>query len=408
MVEVKPFRAVRYDPEKVSMEKVVAPPYDIISEEEKENLHRRSEHNIARVDSAHGEGKSKYLRAKELLEGWMKEEVLVEEEKPCFYYYTQDYTFNGRKKRLSGFLGLLRLEEFGEKVFAHEHTMKGPKKDRLELMRQTRSNLSPVYTVYQDEEKIIEGLVGEEGVPLYSFSENFGGEEITHTLWKLSSRRVLNKIPQLMRDKKIFIADGHHRYETALGYKKESNNPAADYTLTFFTNFDKGGITVISSHRLVHSSIGEEFLEEAEGYFTVEKCDSREEMLEKVYSGENSFGFFGGGNFYLLKLRSPRVMDELIQQRPRVWKTLDVVILHHLIIGKLLGIEREENHISYRIDAQEAQEAVERGEANAAFFLKPPSLKEIRDVSFAGEKMPGKSTYFFPKLLTGLVLYTMD
>lgn len=413
MVNVKPFVGVRYNQEKVAIEKVVAPPYDVTGKKDKERLRRNSRYNIVRVDSPFAEsGENRYNAAGELLEKWMEEEVLITESKPCFYYYAQEYTFGGRKKRLSGLIGLLELEEYGENVFPHEHTLSQPKRDRLELLRHTQCSISPLYTVYQDRKRVVEEVAGEEKEPLYQFSEEFGGTRIKHCLWRLCSEEALKRIPKLMKHKKIFIADGHHRYETALAYKREREKGReplpSSYALCFFANFEQEGFTILSSHRLLHENIdSSRFLREASGYFSLERISSSGELVKRIFSEEGGIGFFSGRGLYLLRLKDSSIMDELIEDRAKVWKKLDVVVLHELLIKKIAGV-RDENAITYHIKLEKTMDAVKQGKASVAFFLKPPSLKEVRDVSFAGEKMSGKATYFFPKLLTGLVLYCMD
>ena len=423
MVKVKSFKALRYNLSRVDIEKVMAPPYDIISEEERKKLYSTSGYNIVRIDYGEEEpGDSeidnKYTRATKLLEKWIEEGIFIPESISCFYYYTQEYTFRGRRKKLSGFIGLLKLEDFGENVFPHEETLSQPKKDRLELMRYTRSNISPIYTVYQDNERRIERLAEKgDGRPLYEFYEDFSGVRIKHTFWRLCSEEALMKISDVMIDKKIFIADGHHRYETALAYrmerKREGDGGEApyDYVLTFFANMKQDGITIIPAHRLLKSMVRGDFIERASDYFEIEEVINREDLIRKIDSSKSRvIGFFSGDRAYLLKLRDFSIMDELIEDKPEVWKKLNVVVLHSLIIKKILGIDKREAEklVSYEIGIDKAFEAVNTGKARAAFFLKPLALEEIRDVAFAGEKMPGKATYFFPKLLTGLMLYKMD
>lgn len=423
MVKVKSLKALRYNPHRVDIEKVMAPPYDIISGEERKKLYITSVYNIVRIDYGEeelGDSKinNKYTRARKLLEKWIEEGIFIQESMPCFYYYTQEYTFRGSRKKLSGFIGLLKIEEFGENVFPHEETLSQPKKDRLELMRHTRSNISPIYTVYLDGERRIERLAEkEDGRPLYEFYEDFSGVRIKHTLWKLCSEEALREISDVMIDKKIFIADGHHRYETALAYRMERKREGDvgetpyDYVLTFFANMKQEGITIIPAHRLLKSMVREDFIERASEYFEIEEVTNKEGLIRKIDSSKSRvIGFFSGDRAYLLKLRNSSIMDELIKDKPKVWKNLNVVVLHSLIIEKILGIDKKkaEKFVSYEIDIDKTFKTVNAGKARAAFFLKPLALEEIRDVAFAGGKMPGKATYFFPKLLTGLMLYKMD
>ncbi len=409
MVVVKGFRGVRFNPEKVDINLVTSPPYDVIDRNLRDEL-EKSEYNIVHIDLPKGEGDEKYIRAFELLKSWLQQGILIQDEKPCYYYYTIEYEFLGEKKKLKGFIGLLKLEEFGKNVFPHEMTLSKPKEDRLKLMRHTNANISPIYTIYNDEEEIAERIFQKaEKELLYSFTEKFSGKELKHQLWRLSSPEDVEAISKLMADKRIFIADGHHRYETALAYSKERGNGDKpwNYVLTFFANMHSPGITVLSAHRVVRKTLPADFLDRAKEYFTVEEIEDREEFIRRIYSESGAIGVYHLGKMHILSLKEPDIMKEIVKNKPDVWRNLNVVVLHRLVFNRILGIDDKaaENLITYEISHEKVFSEVESSAEKSAFFLKPLSLEEIRDVAFAGEKMPGKATYFYPKLLTGLVLY---
>jgi uncharacterized protein (DUF1015 family) len=415
MVVVKPFRGMRYNPEKVNISRVVTPPYDVISDEERERYYAMHEYNIIRLDYNKGEGEEKYLEAARLYTRWKEEQVLIQDEKPSLYYCRQDYEVRGEKKALRGLIALVKLSEYGAgEVLPHEETLSSPKKDRLALLRHTKASFSQIYGLYEDREAKVTEIV-EEALeePLVDFFDSTGKR---HRLWRISDEKVIEAVARAFVEKRIFIADGHHRYETALAYRDEmrrltgktSGNEPFDYVAMFLANMYDEGVTILPAHRAIkHEFSTEEFLDKAREYFDIQSFGKdKEAFFRFLYGDGRNFGFYRG-DFYGLVLKDYKVMDRLLPQKSRVLRRLSVSVLHSLILEKILGFTCREDNIAYIIDEEEAIAGVARGEFTAAFFLNPTRVEEIRDVALAGEKMPGKATYFYPKLLTGLVIYDM-
>jgi|Deesub1362A_J573_1020465.scaffolds.fasta_scaffold01000_13 uncharacterized protein (DUF1015 family) len=416
MVLVKPFRGVRYNLAKEDISRVVTPPYDVISDEERERYYAAHEYNIIRLDYNKAEGEEKYREAARLYRRWKESEILIQDEEPSLYYCRQDYKVKGEKKALRGLIALVRLSEYSEgEVLPHEETLSSPKEDRLALLRHTKANFSQIYGLYEDKEakvtKIVEEALEE---PLVDFFDATGKR---HRLWRICDEKVIEAVTQAFLEKRIYIADGHHRYETALAYRDEmrrltgktSGEEPFDYTMMFLANMYDEGVTILPAHRAIkHEFSMEEFLDKAREYFDIQSFGKDKEVFFRfLYRDSRNFGFYRG-EFYGLVLRDYEVMDRLLQHKSQVLRRLSVSVLHSLILERILGFRSSEGNIAYIIDEEEAIAGVTRGEFTAAFFLNPTRVEEIREVALAGEKMPGKATYFYPKLLTGLVIYDME
>ena len=415
MVVIKPFRGVRYNPEKVDISRVVTPPYDVISDEERERYYALHDYNIIRLDYSKGEGEKKYIEAARLYRQWKEEGVLIQDDTPALYYCRQDYEVKGEKKALRGVIALVKLSEYSSgEVLPHEETLSSPKKDRLALLRHTKASFSQIYGLYEDREARVTGIV-EEALeePLVDFFDATGNR---HRLWRICDEKVIEEVTHAFHGKRIFIADGHHRYETALAYRNEmrqltgrtSGDEPFDYVPMFLTNMYDKGVTILPAHRAIKYEFStEEFLDKALKFFDIHSFGiNKESFFHFLYRDDRNFGFYHG-DFYGLVLKDYGVMDMLLPQKSPTLRRLSVSVLHSLILEKILGFTCREDNIAYIIDEEEAIAAVVRGEFTAVFFLNPTRVEEIRDVALAGEKMPGKATYFYPKLLTGLVIYDM-
>lgn len=413
MVVVKPFRGVRFNPEKVDISKVVTPPYDVISEEEREHYYALHRYNIIRLDYNRGEGEERYEEAARLYEEWKKAGVLLVDETPALYYCRQDYEVRGKRKALRGVIALVRLSDYSAgEVLPHEETLSSPKRDRLELLRHTRASFSQIYGIYEDPQaeltRLLEGALSE---PIADFTDDTGRR---HRLWRICEPQVIASVTRAFRGRRVFIADGHHRYETALAYRDEmrrlkgGEDEPFDYVPMFLANMYDEGVTILPAHRVIrHEFSLEEFLRRAEEYFEVKSFGiQREAFFRFLYSSQRNFGLYRR-EFHGLVLRDYSAMDALLSGKPEVLRRLSVSVLHSLILERLLGFVCGEGNISYIVDEDEAISRVEEGKATAAFFLNPTRVEEIRDVALAGERMPGKATYFYPKLLTGLVIYDL-
>ncbi|WP_457556369.1 DUF1015 domain-containing protein [Candidatus Pyrohabitans sp.] len=415
MVVLRPFRGIRYNQQKVDISRVLSPPYDVLSGEERDFYHSRHRYNIVRIDYSGEPPPVRYIKAAELYRRWKAERVLIVEDAPSLYYYRQDYSVRGERRALRGLIGLVKLSDYSEgQVLPHEETLRSPKQDRLELLRHTGASFSQIYGLYEDAGAEITRLVeGELEELLIDFEDEAG---IRHRLWRLTGKKLIEEVAAAFCDRRVYIADGHHRYETALAYRDEMRRISGEehgdspweYVSMFLANMYDRGVTILPAHRVVRCEFSvSDFLERAGRYFNIVSFDRKQKFFEELYSDSRNFGLFKDGFYFCLSLRDYSIMDELLPERSPVLRRLGVSILHSLILGRLLGFTPAEDNIAYIVDEEEALEQVVRGSFTAAFFLNPTRVEEIRDVALAGERMPGKATYFYPKLPTGLVIYDM-
>lgn len=415
MARVIPFRGVLYKNDRVKGDDVIAPPYDIITPELRERLYQRSPYNIVQVDFGKempndNDTKNKYVRAKVLLEKWINEGILVRDEKPSFYVYEIDYSINREKRSLKGIIALVKIEDFGKGIYPHEATHSKPKSDRLSLMKTCQANISPIYALYNSKEKIISNIIKNITEEPYITAKDPDGA--VHKIFKLSDEGIIDLITKELSDKDIIIADGHHRYEVALEFKKEmeskislqDNEKSRDkyypwqYAMMFLANMSDEGITILPTHRMFNGIKKEEVISRLESDFIIETCDLECDIKERLsLEGKNTFGLYLGSNekWYILRYKGTDLQDI----NP-VLRDLEVVILHELILKKDLGI----TDVAYEMDIEESLRRVRRGDFDGVFFLNPTRVEDVERVALAGLRMPPKSTYFYPKLLTGLVI----
>lgn len=443
MVKVFPFKGITYNKKKVSkLDRVMAPPYDVISKEEQDHLYDLHDYNIIRLILGKDfpedtEFNNKYVRAANFFEGLLRHEILIRDEKPCIYAYEQSFKVKGKTYARLGFISLLRLEDLGKgKVFPHEETLPKPKADRLHLMLQTKSHFESVFSIFHDKNnrlyKILKKLTRRK-----PYIEARDKDNNIHRLWKIDKKGSIHKIMREMKEKWIFIADGHHRYEASLKLKDELKDRTQkfheeepyNHTLVFFTPIENKGLVILPIHRAIklHSPLFDPilFTQELSEHFEVEEITftGRSEkkqkarffkLMDKKGRNGHTFGMFMGGNkFYLLTLKNENIVDEFItENKPRQWKHLDVTILHSLVIDRLLHIQRgtpeSEQSITYFKDEDQTLQAVKNGQAQIAFFLNPTKIDEVVQIASKYEKMPPKSTFFYPKLLSGLVMNKID
>ncbi len=442
MAKIIPFKGFRYDPSRIEIEKVVAPPYDVIGDEDRELLHKRHPNNIVKLIkgmdlSGDGPEENKYTRARKGLEDWITSGILVRDERPSIYVYEQQYQYSGDKPRTRrGFIALARLEERESGIIlGHERTLMQPKQDRLNLLKECRANLSPIFSLFsQPEGKIDSTLVEMAFTPAtYDFVDD---SMIRNRLWVVSDPALIDTLASQLEEQFIIIADGHHRYETSLIYrhisrgKKDSNigDEAYDYTMMMFVNLDGEGVTIYPIHRMVHGIPDfdpdlfrqrlEEHFELITYPFTCSDCEKIEQDLlqDMARMGEitHSFGLYlGGKRFDFLRAKDPGRLRRLVDESQGDGrKALDVSIVHSVILRDILGIDSEniskEEHVRYTPSASNALEAVRRGEAQLALLLNPTKPEQVRAVTSEGDRMPQKSTFFYPKLLSGLVINRFD
>ena len=425
MARIKPFRGILYNLEKVNMAKVATPPYDVISASMQNRFYQRDKHNIIRLilgkeEKSDTASNNKYTRAKVLLNKWLKQNVFIKDTKPSIYIYIQEYLHKGKKRTRIGFIALMKIEDPKESgILPHEYTLDKPKADRLNLITKTKANLSPIFSLFQDKENRINRMLKsfiKSKDPLFTVER----EGVVHKLWKMNDKKTINKIKTYMVGKKIFIADGHHRYEVALTYRNKMRkvrnlNRDVDYVMMYFSNLsERGNLTILSTHRVVKNieRFDEKKIRKAlKKYFYIVNADGIEnciECLEKKSDNKkkHTFGMYLGKKiFYLLTLKEKYSINKLIEsKKPHSLKKLDVTILHDLILNKILGVKNTETSIKYIRNEKDAVKVIDKGDYEIAFFLRPTKVTDMKTIAEKGEMMPQKSTYFYPKLLTGLVI----
>lgn len=431
-IEVKPLNAIVYNQEKVNMADVIAPPYDVILDDYRNELENRSDFNIVKLILANNstdlsDENNRYNVAFENYQKWLSENILVKTEKPCILYLIQNYEKNGKKITRKGFIARNRIEDFSSKnILPHEYTMGGPKADRLNLTKKCKANFSQVFLVYSDPQKQIENAIDYTQKPFIDVTDDLGVQNI---VYKIDDEKTLNLIEKVLSDKTCLIADGHHRYETAMNYRNEmrktvqnpTDNEPWNYVMSYFTNLEDD-LLIFPTHRIITRWIEPYvLLEKVKKYFDVEdftfdgktKAEMKAKLLEEIEKSSKeriSMGLYmkNVNKFYLLKLREN--VDEILDEYkvPEVLKTLDLIVLHKAIISKELGYTQEEqmaqDGILYIKQESEAFDMIDMGKAEASFIMAYPKIQDIKRISEAGERMPQKSTYFYPKLLSGIVI----
>lgn len=431
-IEVKPLNAIVYNQEKVNMADVIAPPYDVILDDYRNELENRSDFNIVKLILANNstdlsDENNRYNVAFENYQKWLSENILVKTEKPCILYLIQNYEKNGKKITRKGFIARNRIEDFSSKnILPHEYTMGGPKADRLNLTKKCKANFSQVFLVYSDPQKQIENAIDYTQKPFIDVTDDLGVQNI---VYKIDDEKTLNLIEKVLSDKTCLIADGHHRYETAMNYRNEmrktvqnpTGNEPWNYVMSYFTNLEDD-LLIFPTHRIITRWVEPYvLLEKVKKYFDVEdftfdgktKAEMKAKLLEEIEKSSKeriSMGLYmkNVNKFYLLKLREN--VDEILDEYkvPEVLKTLDLIVLHKAIISKELGYTQEEqmtqDGILYIKQESEAFDMIDMGKAEASFIMAYPKIQDIKRISEAGERMPQKSTYFYPKLLSGIVI----
>jgi uncharacterized protein (DUF1015 family) len=406
LARIYPFQPYRYTEKAGPLGNLVTQPYDKISPAMRSRYLSLSPYNLVRVilgerQAADSETDNVYTRAAGFLNEWIASGILARDGEAGVFPYFQEFTLPDTGERLvrKGFIALGAVEDYSAKiVHRHEQTLSGPKKDRLELLRHTHAHFGQLFMLYPDPACAIDTILDEaaQSAPLAEVTDEYG---VAHRIWKISDAA---RIQQLMADKKLVIADGHHRYETAIAFRDENPNlPGADRVMMTFINMHSPGLTILATHRLVSGIDTAGFLQGAGADFRVEEIDSLDRLRsawEKA-DGRTVIGAAMGEKLYLLEDRTGK-------------GELDVRILHERLLGKALGIDeaavREEKHLRYIRGIDAAVEAARTGAAQIAFLLKPTSIQQVADTSFAGGVMPQKSTDFYPKVLTGLAIYKLD
>jgi uncharacterized protein (DUF1015 family) len=442
MARIYPFRALRYNPSLVRLDDVVTQPYDKITPAMQQAYYQRSVYNLVRIILGLPElfdepgVNDVYTRAARDFENWQRLGVLFDESEPCLFPYSQRYTVPGSKDQVRerrGFIALGELQEYSQNVvFRHEQTLSKPKSDRLNLLRATRAHFGQIFMLYSDPGMSAEKLLfSGASSPEIDVTDEYG---VVHRVWKVSDPNTINLVLGAMADKKLIIADGHHRYETALGYSREKapkslpateRNPANSVpqpafpeaaVMMTFVNMDSGGLTILPTHRVVFglgNFVPAEFLERARTFFEIAPlAGGPQELMGKLAETKvTAFVAVTRTGRYLLTAK-PDPVAKALAEIPERQRRLDLTQLHSLVLERLLEITpeaiRDQRNLRYLRDAGEAVDQVARGEADVAFLTNPVTLDQLREVAFAGDVMPQKSTDFYPKLLSGLAIYALD
>jgi uncharacterized protein (DUF1015 family) len=465
MAQIFPFRALRYNPARVKLADVVTQPYDKITPEMQDRYYNASPGNLVRIilgkrEPNDSERDNVYTRAAIYLRDWRRNNILVQDSEPSLYAYSQRFTVPGSPEPVlerRGFIGTGRLEDYDSGIiFRHEQTLSGPKLDRLNLLRATRAHFGQIFMLYSDPQRKVEKLLfAGETAPCVDVQDEYG---VQHRLWKISDPLVIAQVQAAMADKKLIIADGHHRYETALNYRNECRaaaaeegtaDPEAPYERVMMTlvNMDAEGLVILPTHRVVFGLPNFDVLrmvEQARAYFTVNPlrervtAESATRLLQEKGRNATALIAVTAAADFILEARPDVAADDLLQGLSPRQRRLDVVQLHKILLEGVLGISEEDirnkKYLDYlrepgaAIDrvraavsgtplATSQTAATETGDpgsgagkppANVAFLMNPVPISQMRDVAFAGEVMPQKSTDFYPKLLSGLTIYPLE
>ena len=447
MAQVFPFRAYRFDPQVAPVDRVLTQPYDKISPERQAEYYAMHPQNLiavekGRVFAEDSPQNNVYTRAAAKVEEWIRDHIVVQDPAPAFYAYTQEFTVPGTSERRTrgGFIGAGRLEEYSAGVvFRHEHTLSGPKADRLELLRHTRTHTGQLFMLYSDPRKRVDAVLAEaesSAAPKTELTDEYG---VIHRLWPIAESDRVHAIQQAMADQKLVIADGHHRYETALNYRNERRASAAssDLDATYerammtFVNTRSEGLVILATHRVVanvHDFSWPAVRRYLEPWFASEvfpfASDSEKSQVQEKFlarlaatAKQRSIGAYpaapaGQRAFYLFGLRPGADLAQLLPSVPALQRDLDVVLLHDGILEPALGITLQaatkEMNLTYEREAAAAITAVDSGQAQVSFFLNPVDVEKVVQIATSNEVMPQKSTDFYPKLLSGITMYRIE
>ncbi|HUN63729.1 MAG TPA: DUF1015 domain-containing protein [Candidatus Sulfotelmatobacter sp.] len=444
MALVQPFRAYRYNPDLAPFDKVLTQPYDKITPAMQEQYYAANPHNLIAIEKGRSfqddtPQNNVYTRAAASLHGWVAEHVIRQDAAPAFYAYTQEYTVPGTSTRRTrqGFIGLGKLEDYSVNViFRHEHTLSGPKADRLELLRHTRTHTGQLFLLYADPQRQVDTVLAEaqsSQPPVTQLTDEYG---VIHRLWLVAEPHRISAIQKAMADQKLVIADGHHRYETSLNFRNENRTRAGklipdapyEFSMMTFINTRSEGLTILPTHRVVANlrdfswSAVRRYLEPwfATEVLPFDNPNQRHEVATKFLhqlaaaKSQRAIGVYPASEpnnraFYLLTLRPEADLAQILPGLSPLQRELDVVLLHQGILEPALGITphavASEANLTYEREASTALDAVDRGSAQIAFLLNPVDVDLVVRVATAGEVMPQKSTDFYPKLLSGITMY---
>ena len=433
MIRIAPFRALCYSHKKVKdLSKVIAPPYDVISKDEQDKLYKKSAYNFVRLDL--NQEADSYNAVAQLFDEWQNQGVLERDETPAIYFCAHRFKLNsGEQKSRLGFFALTELQDFSTgSIRPHEKTLDAPKEDRLKLMLASNAQLSPIFVLYTQPKQTINRIlsVAVEGMTPFIETELDNGDELK--LWRVIDPAVIEKLQREMAEQILLIADGHHRYEATLRYRDQlrsvhgagTGNEAYNFILTYFANIDDDNVVILPTHRLVRGFTHKPFLELEEAlqtYFYVEQHpktpEGKASFLKAFKNAAKKHRVIGASfkrdpRYLILRLKNKRTMQRLAKDLSAPLRELDVSTLHVLIIEHILGMSPEDQvngaTIRYSQDEELVLQALEKEDYQAAFILAATKKDEIQAIVAANETMPQKSTYFFPKLSSGLLVNKIE
>lgn len=447
MADIRPFRAYRYATERVRLQDVLTQPYDKITPRMQERYYAASPYNLIAVEKGRSlpedsPARNVYTRAAEKLEQWIADKILVRDAAPSLYVYAQEFVVPGTATRRVrwGFIGLVRVEDYDAKVvFRHERTLSGPKADRIELLRHTRAQTGQLFLLYDDPARQTDRWL-EEAARQAAPAEMQDEYGVLHRLWPIADPDFLARMRGAMAEKKLVIADGHHRYETALAYRNECRlrapaagpRAASEFAMATFINTRSPGLAILPTHRVVSGLPRfdfDEFRKKLAPWFDwysypfagpQERSASWAEFrraLDHPQAGRRAIGLYAGPAqaapaFYLFVLRRGVDLETLLPEASEAQRELDVLLLHRLIFEKGLGITAEavaaEQHVGYEREMDAALAAVDGGQAQLAFLLNSIRVQQVVEIALTGGVLPQKSTDFYPKLLSGLAIYRLE
>lgn len=400
MATIKGFKGIRYNADKVAdLNKVIAPPYDVISQQEQDELYQLDQYNVIRLILAKGQGDDRYKNAGKTFKEWLKDSVLIQEDRPCIYPYYQEFELEGKSFTRKGLIAIVKVEDFTSKtVFPHEQTFRKHKEDRLKLTNSCNANMSQIFAVYTDQngeaEKLIDRSIGE---PIMSAVTKDG---VNNKLWKIEDQSVIDEVSHKLMDKNLLIADGHHRYETAINFRNKQRSMNGEdqkekpynYVMMYLSRSEGEGLIINPTHRVVRK-IGlpeDELLQRAEKHFEVKKFS--EDKVHGLAFDQIAVVLSSKGSSYVLKPR---------RNHTKHYQNLAVIQLHNLIFKQI--INEKNAGILYTKFEDELYDLVKNREYEAGFLLPKIKASDIFEVVLDGKKMPHKTTYFYPKILSGMV-----
>ncbi len=420
MTKIRGFTGCLYNTEKVKdLAAVVCPPYDVISASRQRHLSQLSPYNLINILLRQQIGNEDiYAQAGKLFTQWVRQGVLIQDVNETIYFYSQQYTIRGEKRTRLGFIARLFLDQQNSDTYGHEHTRLEPKEDRLQLLRSVKANLSPIFAVVADKNRIIHTVFQKhinQQKPLIEITDD---EKVIHRLWRIDAPELVADIQNKMAQEKIFIADGHHRFEVACTYRDEqktqpgfSQEHGANYLMCYFTHTDSPGLTILPIHRLVRLEEGfvlADFIAALKEHFDIEEVKDQVKfffMMEKAGRTQSTIGFYKDKRFFLMRLKNIKIVDKLIPDRPPEYRLLDVCILNYIVLQKILGLAFDDKQrIAFDHNAEEIMARVDADGRNIGFILNSIKAQRIMQVALTGHKMPPKSTFFYPKVLSGLVI----